>query len=146
MVFGRNSSGYRTTRKLAVGRLDGSMETMPSDKNGGPNRRRFPRVALNLLVQYRVDSFDDFLAEYAVNLSLGGLFIDTDEPRPQGTLVYLQFSLRNGTRLIEGLGRVVRVNPPGSPNPGMGIEFTSLDEESQALIRSVVERRSSKAE
>ena len=79
--------------------------------------------------------------EYARNLSMGGVFIETNEPRPKGTIVHFQFALRNGTRLIEGLGRIVRVNPPDSPHPGMGIEFTNLDEDSQALIRSVVEGR-----
>ena len=119
---------------------------MVSDHRGGREWRRFPRVALDLLVQYRVDSFEDFLAEYATNLSMGGLFIETDEPRPVGTLVYFQFALRDGTRLIEGLGRIVRVNPPGRPRPGMGIEFTSLDEDSKALIQLVVSHRQAETE
>ena len=119
---------------------------MNSEDRGGRERRRYPRVALNLLIQYRVDSFEEFLAEYAVNLSMGGVFIETKEPRPEGTMVYFQFALRNGTRLIEGLGRIVRVNPPDSLHPGMGIEFTNLDEDSRALIRSVVEGRQAKGE
>ena len=81
-------------------------------KPPGDNRRKHPRTALSLLVQYRFNTFEDFLAEYSVNISPGGMFIRTDEPREEGAMIYLQFSLKDGAKLIEGLGRVVRVNPP----------------------------------
>lgn len=106
----------------------------------GKDRRKHIRVELNLLVQYRFDTFDDFLSEYAGDISEGGIFIETDEPRPVGTMIYLQFALRDGTQLIEGLGRVVRVSPPGSPQPGMGVEFENLDRQSQDLITDHVGR------
>jgi uncharacterized protein (TIGR02266 family) len=104
-------------------------------------RRKYPRVPLNLLIQYRFDSFEDFISEYASDISEGGMFIRTLEPREEGTMLYLQLVLRDGSKLIEGLGRVVRVNPPSTHadhSPGMGIEFLSLDEESAALINEIV--------
>ena len=109
-------------------------------------RRRFPRTPLSLLVQYRFNSFEDFLAEYSLNISPGGMFIRTDEPHEQGSMVYLQFQLTEGVKLIEGLGRVVHVNPPGHPSPGMGVEFVSLDAESRTLIESIVSERASELE
>jgi len=56
--------------------------------------------------------------------------------------VYLQFALRDGVKLLEGLGRVVRVNPPGDPSrvAGMGIEFVHLDDESKEIIDEIVAR------
>jgi len=108
------------------------------------DRRRYPRVPLSLLIQYRFDTLEDFLSEYSTDISIGGMFIRTDKPKDEGTLVYLQFYLRDGAKLIEGLGRVVRVNPAESAGDetaaGMGIEFVNFDEESMELIRQIVER------
>lgn len=111
----------------------------------GADRRRFPRASLQLLIQYRFDSFDDFLAEYSVDISVGGMFIRTDKPHEEGSFVYLQFALKDGSRLIEGLGKVVRVNPPGEGGiSGMGIEFVNFDAESMALIEEIVANRLTK--
>lgn len=106
-------------------------------------RRRHPRTPLSILVQYRFNSFEDFLAEYSVNLSPGGMFIRTDEPRELGEMVYLQFTLQDGSRLIEGLGKVVWVNDPKdrTRTPGMGIEFVNFDEDSAALIEEICARK-----
>lgn len=108
------------------------------------DRRRFPRVPLNLLIQYRFDTFEDFISEYASDLSEGGMFIKNEEGEGQheeGQLVYLQFSLKDGTRLIEGLGKIARINRPGSPHPGLGVEFLNFDEDSKALIEAIVRER-----
>lgn len=112
----------------------------------GADKRRFARTALSLLVQYRFNTFEDFLAEYSVNLSAGGIFIRTDQPKDEGSIIYLQFSLKDGSRLIEGMGRVVRVNPPGTPGrvAGMGIEFLNFDPDSTALIEEIVASKQTK--
>ena len=105
-------------------------------------RRRYPRVPLNLLIQYRSESFEKFMSEYASDISEGGMFIRTDEPREEGSMVYLQFTLEDGTKLIEGLGRIVRVNPDGGENPrGIGVEFVNFDEHSRALIQAIIGER-----
>ncbi|MGV3620661.1 MAG: TIGR02266 family protein [Archangium sp.] len=112
-------------------------------ESDGAEKRRHPRTPLNVLVQFRFDSFDEFLAEYSLNISPGGIFIRTDTPREQGAVIYLQFTLRDGSRLIEGMGKVVRVNAPGeSSRPaGMGVEFTNMDDESMSLIAEICAQR-----
>ncbi len=117
-------------------------ESAPLDEN----RRRHERVPLTLLVQYRLNSFEDFLAEYSADISAGGMFIRTDAPREEGAMIYLQFWLNDGSKLIEGLGRVVRVNPPGVEGrvPGMGVEFVNFDEDSMSLIAEIVASRASR--
>jgi molecular chaperone DnaK len=115
-----------------------------SPSGDGAERRRHPRTPLSILVQFRFDSFDDFLAEYSVNLSPGGIFLRTDEPRPEGSIIFLQFSLKDGSRLIEGMGKVVRVNPPGEGVAGMGVEFLNFDDESMRLIEEICAARQSK--
>ncbi len=106
---------------------------------GGIERRRHPRTELSILVQFRFNSFEDFLAEYSLDISPGGIFIRTESPRTEGSIIYLQFSLADGSRLIEGMGRVVRVNPPGVAGrvAGMGIEFLNFDDESYALVQEI---------
>ncbi|RLB52726.1 MAG: hypothetical protein DRI34_14320 [Deltaproteobacteria bacterium] len=105
-------------------------------------RRRYPRAPLSLLIQFRFDTLEEFLSEYSTDISMGGMFIRTEQLREEGSLVYLQFYLRDGAKLIEGLGRVVRVNPPGGSDnpPGLGIEFVNFDEESMKFIRNIVDR------
>lgn len=114
----------------------------PPEDDGDPddaNKRVNPRSPLSLLVQYRFDSFEDFMAEYSADISLGGMFIRTDEPRPSGSMIYLQFSLKDGSSLIEGLGRVVHVTGPDDEGAtGMGVEFVNFDDESSEFIEQLV--------
>ena len=115
-----------------------------ASNGGGDERRRHERVPLSLLVQYRLNTFEDFLAEYSADISVGGMFIRTTEPREEGSMIYLQFWLNDGSKLIEGLGKVVRVNPPGGDPKrvaGMGVEFVNFDEASMALILEIIESK-----
>jgi molecular chaperone DnaK len=104
-------------------------------------RRVHPRLPLRMLVQFRMHDLDEFMRVYAVNVSVGGIFIRTLTPHPIGAMIYLQFKLEDGKHLIEGLGKVVHVNPPEHPSPGMGVEFVNLDEESRALIEEIIRER-----
>ena len=113
------------------------------DEKSPQDRRKYPLVPLSLLIQYRFDTLEDFLAEYSTDISMGGMFIRTDQPREVGSLIYLQFYLRDGAKLIEGLGRVVRVAEPDADNAGygMGIEFVNFDSESMKLIEQIVDQQ-----
>jgi molecular chaperone DnaK len=117
-------------------------EESEESSEDGADRRKYPRAPLQLLIQYRFDTLDDFLTEYAVDVSIGGMFIRTKQPKEEGSMVYLQFALRDGVKIFEGLGKVVRVNPPDESGriPGMGIEFVHLDEESKEIIDDIVAR------
>ncbi|MBN2362017.1 MAG: TIGR02266 family protein [Deltaproteobacteria bacterium] len=103
-------------------------------------RRHYQRADLDLLVQHRFATLEEFIEKMAINISAGGMFLATDQPREHGTTIYLRFALADGLPLIEGIGRVVHVNRPGEPDrtAGMGIEFVSLDEDSRRLIDSLV--------
>ena len=118
-----------------------------SENEDDDDRRQHPRTPLSLLVQFRFNTFEDFLADYSMNISPGGMFIRTDEPQEEGSIIYLQFSLKDGSRLIEGMGKVVRCNPPGvaERTAGMGIEFLNFDDESMALIQEICATREAQA-
>jgi molecular chaperone DnaK len=104
-------------------------------------RRVHHRLPLRMLVQFRLHDMDEFERIYAVNISAGGMFIRTSTPHPIGAMIYLQFQLEDGKRLIEGLGKVVHVNPPDDPSPGMGVEFVNLDDASRLVIEEIVSSR-----
>ena len=72
-----------------------------SNESDTPDKRKHERFPLSILVQYRFDSFENFLAEYSVNISAGGMFIRTSEPREEGAMIYLQFYLQGGEKLME---------------------------------------------
>lgn len=98
-------------------------------------RRLHPRAAVDLLVQYRADTFEEFAVAYATNLSESGMFLASPRALPVGAMVYLQLVLRDGTRLIEGLGRVVHTGAGG----GMGLRLDALEERARGDLRAVVE-------
>jgi uncharacterized protein (TIGR02266 family) len=112
-------------------------------QTGGSDRRLFRRVPFFRKVEYRFESMDDFRSQFANDLSLGGMFIKTDEPEPMGTVIFLQFDLQDGSKILSGYGKVVRVNPRGLPDfdPGMGVEFLKFDDESLQRIRQLVAER-----
>jgi uncharacterized protein (TIGR02266 family) len=105
---------------------------------GRRHLERERRVPVAMIVQYRFDALEDFVADYSANLSTTGIFVHTEEPRKVGSTVYLQITLREGTRLIEGFGRVARIGRDPRGQKGMGIQFVDFDGDSLALIRKVV--------
>ena len=103
----------------------------PSDAS----RRKYPRARLTFLVQLRFPDFETFAREWAQNLSVGGLYLQTENPHDEGTLVVVRFTLASGGTLIEALARVVH-----KAKDGMGLEFVQLDEASRQVIDEVVTR------
>jgi molecular chaperone DnaK len=113
---------------------------MPDDK------RREPRVGVDLGLQLAFGSVDEFIVRYALNISRGGVFVRTRDPRPAGTPVAFDIRLQSGAPVIRGKGVVSWTTPPAAPGepeqvPGMGIAFTELDPQSRALVERVVEIR-----
>ena len=103
--------------------------------------RRANRLQHELLVAYR--SMDGFITDWAVNISRGGIFINTRNPLAVGTTVRLIISLPDTAFPFELSGRVTRVaefNNPSNQVPGMGIEFVDVDDEKRARIERFVER------
>lgn len=112
----------------------------PGDKRGGD------RTPVGLLVRLAYGSVDEFVDRFATNLSRGGVFIRTRSPKPPGTLVAFELKLATGETVVKGLGTVLwsraedpHSNPPVAP--GMGVQFTDLDDASRAIIERVMERR-----
>jgi uncharacterized protein (TIGR02266 family) len=113
---------------------------MPKVERSKVNRRA-DRLQHELLVAYR--TVDGFISDWAVNISRGGIFINTRTPLSVGTTVKLIISLPDTQFPFELAGRVARVNEFDNPSnqvPGMGIEFVNVDDEKRGRIERFVER------
>lgn len=103
---------------------------------------RAPRVEYELPVAY--SSVTGFVTDWAVNLSRGGLYINTDKPLPVDTVVRLLVTLPGAHFPVELKGRVTRTNAPGTPvanqSPGMAVEFLDVDDDKRSRIGEFVER------
>jgi molecular chaperone DnaK len=101
------------------------------------------RVPLATRVQLSFERFTGFISEYSSNISPGGMFIRTRDPKPPGTVVTFELRLGDGYELISGRGQVIwnrqadeAVNRPA----GMGIRFLDLAPGSRELIYRMVDQ------
>lgn len=65
-------------------------------------------------------------------LAVGGLFISTPEPPPEGELIKIVFEIPGGDVRARAL---VRYSQPGK---GMGIEFTAMGHEARARLNRLM--------
>jgi uncharacterized protein (TIGR02266 family) len=61
------------------------------------------------------------------NLSLGGMFVDIDEPLPEQTTIQVRFKVPTQPEMVDVAGEIrwVERGAPGKPS-GMGIRFQGL--------------------
>ncbi len=98
----------------------------------------------DIRIELRFEKFSAFVERYAQWLSLGGMFIETDDDRPVGSLVDFDVKLTDGFRLIQGLGEVIwaRRKAAGPDLPaGLGVRFQGLNDEGRELILKILEER-----
>ncbi|MFT3713337.1 MAG: TIGR02266 family protein [Archangium sp.] len=94
------------------------------------------RKAVGLLVKLAHKGLDEFASKYATNLSDGGMFIRTREPKAIGTELNFKVEIASGQRVLQGTAIVRWVrgeNDPGGP-AGMGLQFVTLDPASRELV------------
>ena len=103
-----------------------------------PTKKLVPRDD-RITINHEFSSVDQFIAEYAQNISRSGVFIRTQSPLAIGTKVNLKFTvILEDMETIEGIGEVVRLQE----NPkGMGVVFVSLTSRSQDVIAKLVTKR-----
>ncbi len=112
------------------------MAADPADK---PSRKS-ERLQHELLVAYR--TVDGFITDWAVNISHGGVFINTRNPLAIGSVVRLIVSLPGADFPFDLTGRVIRVqpyDPDGGQVAGMGLEFIDIDDDKRTRLERFVE-------
>jgi type IV pilus assembly protein PilZ len=113
---------------------------MAADKSSKTTRKS-ERLQHELLVAYR--TVDGFITDWAVNISRGGIFINSRNPLAAGSVVRLIVSLPDAAFPFDLTGRVIRTHaydPESDEMAGMGIEFMDVDEEKRARLERFVER------
>ena len=110
--------------------------------------RKDKRAPINLKVRFKSATVDEFIEQYSKDISKGGIFIKSNKnspPMPIGTLLKFEFQLKDESKLIQGVGRVVwkRELEGSSENDpaGMGIKFIKMDPESKGLVDQIVAGR-----
>ena len=104
-------------------------------------RRKHQRVPLLRSVRYKFEDIEAFKDRHASDLSMGGMFIQTEKPETIGTVLYFEFQTA-AEKILAGYGRVVRVNGADDPelDPGMGIEFLKLEDRSLETLRELLQQ------
>jgi len=107
----------------------------------GSERRRAPRVLVNLDVDYA--STDNYLYARIQDISATGIFVRTNSPATKGTLLNLRFRIPEAARVLDVEGEVMWVNVyrPGQPDsldPGMGIRLVDLQSDDSKLLHCLV--------
>jgi PilZ domain len=100
----------------------------------GAERRRSPRVGLTrgMTISWAGPYRHDI--SRVSSLSLGGLFIEADDPAPAGQILQVQFDIPTGSVLAKA---VVRRSIRGK---GMGVEFTELPTSSRVGINELLQK------
>jgi len=101
--------------------------------------RVYDRMPYSVQVEFRTPS--SFLVAYSVNLSRGGLFIETDADIPTGALITVDLEIpTSGQHSVNGVVAWRRGNEPleGQPEgpPGLGVEFHDV----APALGSVIDR------
>ncbi len=105
---------------------------------GGHARRRRRRTTLRIEVEY--ESEGAARRDVATTLGAGGLFIATEDPLDEGSVLMTRFRLPQRETLHEIAGRVVWTHRKGdqpAQTSGMGISFS--DPASGAVLAEEIE-------
>ncbi|MFA5517260.1 MAG: response regulator [Desulfuromonadales bacterium] len=101
------------------------------------------RVAAQMRVRYGFGG--EILTDFAVNLSAGGIFLETDRPLPENTTLQIAFDLPAGGGQINCRGKVAWVNGEEKMAPrlpmGMGIQFLNLGLKEMNALRGYLVKR-----
>jgi uncharacterized protein (TIGR02266 family) len=101
------------------------------------SEREYDRIPYSVQVEFRTAS--SFLVAYSVNLSRGGMFIETESEVPSGVLLTLDLHVP-GAGLLHLIGMVAwrrGVDSPDGP-AGLGIEFQDVAPQLGSTIDKLV--------
>jgi uncharacterized protein (TIGR02266 family) len=111
-----------------------------AQSNERPDPRFLARIAI-----FNGPYQKELVTNYSVNVSSGGLFIETVKILPVDTLLLVKFKLPNMETVIVSKSRVAWINEPDSPKkptlpPGMGIQFLDLSLDDMHAIRLFLDK------
>jgi uncharacterized protein (TIGR02266 family) len=107
------------------------------------SERGTERYEARLCVRFGLDA--ELLTKYSVNLSTGGLFLETDHILPLETPLSIEFILPDVPEPIRCSARVAWINHPELPNKphlpvGMGLQFRDITLKDLDAIRDFIKK------
>ena len=113
-------------------------EQQPVQQRSDP--RFFARIAI-----FHGPYQKEILTDYSVNMSTGGVFIETGKLLPEGEEITVKFNLPGFDAIITANARVAWVNEPSelkkpSLPSGMGLQFLDLSLEDLHTIRVFLDK------
>ncbi len=97
--------------------------------------RKRKRKPFFMVVNYSVE--DRFYTSHILDISAGGVFIETRIPFTAGQEVSLTFPLPDYQKHIKIIGKIVRVT-----QQGIGVKFKTVNQDQEAMIKPLLGRLS----
>lgn len=72
---------------------------------------------------------------FTKDLSLGGVFLKTDQEIPVGTVITMEFSIQGIKDLVKTKGKVVRIGYKEGKLEGIGVQFEEIEENSEKGLK-----------
>jgi uncharacterized protein (TIGR02266 family) len=135
--------GVVELRKAQAARApDTRAQQAPTKVSEADNRRTFPRYDARFAVRF--SSVQEFVLEYAANISAGGVFVRTDNPPDLETVVQVSLDLPGGGPPASAKAVVVhRVTTEQARErntlAGVGVQFVEADDEFRERIDRAIE-------
>ena len=107
------------------------------------NQGNEPRFEVRLLIYYGLEP-QNLRADYSINLSTGGVFLETTETLPVDTNLFIMFKLPGNDTVIKCNSRVAwtldigTFKKPSLPS-GMGLQFMNYPKETLRAIRDFID-------
>ena len=108
-----------------------------------PDARANPRYLTRIAIFYGPFQ-KKILTDYSINLSTGGVFIESSMILPEDTELTVKFNLPDSDTIITTNARVAWINDPdnikkASLPPGMGLQLLDLSMEDLHTIRTFLD-------
>ncbi len=115
------------------------LDLPPDTESGGLEKREFTRIDVKeRQISVRFHNELHFAKHYMENISVGGLFVRTDDKYEMGALVPIEFEVKTSEfgepELFQLKGKVCRIT-----DNGVGLEFTNLDQVTRTRLESYVQ-------
>jgi uncharacterized protein (TIGR02266 family) len=113
-----------------------------ADPTRGIEQRATPRVELRTEVRVAYPDRQSLVASLCRNISVGGMFVETELPPALATAVRFELVLHHFSEVVRGVGEVAWVKPGSAEGDrgGFGMRFLDMEPRHRQLIFRIVDR------
>jgi uncharacterized protein (TIGR02266 family) len=102
-------------------------------------------AAATVRVRLRYSDLETFIERFAPNVTRGGIFLASRQPRAEGEIFRFEVQLATGAVALAGEGKVIWVKPfdPNEPQKphGMGVQFVQIDPGSRETLTRILQAK-----